>query len=132
MHHRVKPQMIDACIARNPTKPGAAKLRRAHGADVTLSRLEDRFLALLDAHDLPLPRTNVDHAGDKVDCQWLEHGLTVELHSYRFHASRYSFETDIARRRRSSHVAFSYGDVVERGDATAAEVRALLARAAAA
>ena len=33
--------MIEACIARNPAKPGAAKLRHAYGADVTLSTLED-------------------------------------------------------------------------------------------
>jgi len=51
----------------------------------------------------------------------------VELLSYRFHGSRYAFETDIARRRRSNHVAFSYGDVFERGPQTAAEVAEMLA-----
>ncbi len=129
VHHRVTPQMIEACIARNPTKPGAAKLRRAYGADVTLSGLEDAFIRLLESNDLPLPRTNVDVKGDKVDCHWEQHGLTIELHSYRFHASRYAYEQDIARRRRSNHVAYSYGDVVDRGPATVAELRELLARA---
>jgi hypothetical protein len=131
VHHRVTPKHIEACIARNPGKPGAAKLRRAFGADVTLSKLEDLFLKLVRAHDLPAPRTNIDVRGDKVDCQWEEHGLTVELHSYRFHASRHAFESDLARRRRSSHIAYSYGDVVDRGDATAGELRELLAEAAA-
>ena len=126
VHHRVTPQMIEACIARNPTKPGAAKLRHAYGADVTLSKLEDVFLELLEAHDLPLPRTNIDFSANKVDCHWEEHGLTIELQSYGFHGTRYGFENDIARRRRSKHIAFSYGDVVDRGPTTAAEVRQLL------
>ena len=133
VHHRVTPEHIEACIARNPRKPGAAKLRHACGADVSLSKLEDVFLKLVKAHGLPLPRTNIDVRGDKVDCHWPDHGgLTVELHSYRFHASRYGFENDITRRRRSRHLAFSYGDVVDRADATAAELRELLDEAAAA
>jgi hypothetical protein len=132
VHHRAGPEHIEACISRNPAKPGAAKLRHALGADVTLSTLEDVFLRLVKAHDLPVPRTNVDVHGDKVDCHWEQYGLTIELHSYGFHATRHAFETDLARRRRSHHIAYSYGDVVERGDATAAELRELLERAAAA
>ncbi len=125
--HRTTAAHIEPCIARNPRKPAAAKLCRAVGADVTLSALEDAFLALLRDHDLPLPRTNVDCHGDTVDCHWPAHGLTVELLSYRFHASRGAFEQDVARRRRSRHVAYTYGDVVERGAATAAELRQRLA-----
>jgi hypothetical protein len=45
---------------------------------------------------------------------------------YRFHASRHAFEADVARRRRSNHVAYTYGDVFERGARTAAEIAALL------
>ena len=126
VRHRVGVAHIEACIARNPTKKGAAKLRRALGADVTLSDLEKAFLALLERHGLPRPRTNIDVHGDKVDCYWPQHGLVVELHSYRFHATRQAFEADIARRRRSNHVAYSYGDVVERGARTAAEIAKLL------
>ena len=47
--------------------------------------------------------------------------------SYRHHATRHAFGTDLARRRRSSHLAYSYGDVFERGARTAAELAALLA-----
>jgi hypothetical protein len=118
--------VVQACIARNRTKNGASKLLRALGADVTLSALEDGFLELLDAHSLPRPRTNIAHDGDKVDCHWPQHDLTVELLSYRFHASRRSFEADVARRRRSTHLAFTYGDVIERGEQTAAELAPLL------
>lgn len=122
VHHRTPPARIEECILRNPTKPGAAKLRAALGSDATLSALEDGFIELLRRHRLPMPRTNVDRRGDKVDCHWPELGLTVELLSYRFHASRQAFETDVARRRRSNHVAFTWGDVFERGSRTIAEL----------
>lgn len=119
--------MIEACIARNPGKSGAARLRRALGSDVTLSMLERGFVRLLRAHGLPLPRTNIDVHGDKVDCYWPHRGLTVELLSYRYHATRHAFENDIARRRRSGHIAYTYGDVFERGAATIADLLARLA-----
>ena len=50
VRHRTRPRHIEACIARNPHKPGAAKLRRALGSDITLSMLEDGFLELLSAY----------------------------------------------------------------------------------
>ena len=127
VRHRTTPTLIEACIARNPHKPGAAKLRRALGADVTLSDLEDGFLALLAKHALPIPRTNIDRAGDKVDCHWPEHALTVELLSFRYHGTRQAFEADVARRRRSNHIACTYGDIFERGAATAREIAIRLA-----
>lgn len=122
IRHRVGPAHVEACIARNPTKKGAAKLRRALGSDATLSDLEEGFLALLRSYGLPLPRTNIDNSGDKVDCRWEREGLIVELLSYRFHASRKAFEDDIARRRRSNHLAYSWGDVFERGALTVADL----------
>lgn len=128
VHRDVKADHIEACIARNPHKPGAAKLRRAYGSDVTLSDLEADFLTLLLGHNLPLPRTNIGLHGDKVDCHWPEQGVTIELLSYRYHATRHAFETDVARRRRSNHIAYTWGDVYERGTLTAAEVAALLER----
>ena len=129
MRCRVSPPQIEACIARNPAKPGAAKLRVACRADPTLSDLERGFLRLLRAHDLPLPRTNIDRNGDKVDCHWPRLGLTIELLSYGFHETRWAFENDTARRRRSGHLAFTWGDVFERGDQTVAELAPLLAGA---
>jgi hypothetical protein len=130
VHHRTTPDQIEACIARNPRKPAVAQLRRAYGADATLSDLEDLFAALLRRHALPIPRTNIDHAGDKVDCHWPQLGLTVELVSYRFHATRRAFEVDVARRRRSGHVAFSYGDIAERPAQTLRELTRLLSATA--
>ena len=126
VRHRTTPWMIEACIARNPRKHGIRKLRAALGGDVVLSELENAFLKLLKRHGLPLPRTNVDRHGDKVDCHWPALGLTIELVSFRFHATREGFERDVARRRRSNHVAYSYGDVFERAAATIADLRGLL------
>ncbi len=126
VRHGCGPDRVEACIARNPHKPGVRKLRTALGSDVTLSFLEDAFLELLTAHELPLPRTNIDHHEDKVDCRWPQLDLTIELLSYRFHGSRRAFEADVARRRRSNHVAFTYGDVCERGARTAQELAVLL------
>ena len=106
-------------------QPGQARRREAATSARCgrhAQRLEAGFLRLLRAHGLPLPRTNIDHAGDKVDCHWPQHGLTIELLSYRYHASRHAFEQDVARRRRSNHIAYTYGDVFERGAATAADV----------
>jgi hypothetical protein len=126
VRYRVTPTLIEACIARNPTKKGAAKLRRACRTDVTLSELEKGFIRLLERHALPRPRTNIDVKGDKVDCLWPQLGLTIELHSYRFHGSRWGWENDTARRRRSRHIAFTWGDVFEREPETVAELRPLL------
>lgn len=128
--HRTTPAQIEACIARNPRKHGIGRLRAAMGADVLLSELERAFVRLLRTHGLPLPRTNIDHLGDKVDCHWPQLGLTVELLSYRFHASRHAFELDVARRRRSHHIAYTYGDVVERPQATIEDLRPRLRQAA--
>ena len=81
---------------------------------------------MLAAHDLPVPRTNIDHNNDKVDCHWPHRNLTIELLSYRYHATRHAFEQDVARRRRSNHIAYTYGDVIHRAAVTAHEVRELL------
>jgi hypothetical protein len=64
------------------------------GEPVLLSKLERAFLALLQAHSLPLPQTNKPAGSHRVDCRWPEHRLTVELDSFRFHNSRHSWEAD--------------------------------------
>ncbi len=43
--------------------------------------------------------TNRPAGGRRVDCRWPEHRLTVELDSYRYHASRYAWEQDRRRER---------------------------------
>jgi very-short-patch-repair endonuclease len=95
------PAVVEAVLARRPSTPGAKKLRKIiHGdVQVTLSKLEARFLELLRNAGLPLPVTNKPAGGRRVDCRWPEHQLTVELDGYRFHNSRRSWERDRRRER---------------------------------
>jgi hypothetical protein len=99
--HKTTPRQVKEAIGRHPNAKGVAKLRRIMDGDekVSLSRLESRFLAHLRARGLPLPETNRPASGRRVDCRWAEHKLTVELDSYTFHNSRYSWEGGYARQR---------------------------------
>ena len=90
------------------------------------------FLELLREAGLPLPITNRPAGAKHVDCRWPEHGLTVELDSYRFHNSRYSWEQD-RRREREAHARgdrfrrYTWSDVFEHPRQMLAELGALLA-----
>jgi hypothetical protein len=57
--HRTTPRQVNASLARRRRAPGSANLRRVMSGEekVTLSKLESRFLKLLRAHGLPLPKT---------------------------------------------------------------------------
>jgi very-short-patch-repair endonuclease len=133
VRYRTTPAEVSAVLARRPNTPGAAKLRRILTGDepVTLSELERRFLDLLRSEGLPLPRTNKPASGRRVDCRWPEYRLTVELDSYRFHASRQAWERD-RRREREAYARgdefrrYTYGDVCEQPRRMLAELRALL------
>jgi hypothetical protein len=136
---RVKPEHVEAVLARRPTSPGAPNLRRVIRGDerALLSELERGFIALLRLHQLPLPRTNIRRGQHWVDCRWPEQKLTVELDSYRYHGTRHAWEQDHrrerkARKRGDEYRRYVWGDVFEDGPATAAEVRRLLSLAPAA
>ncbi|MEA2353621.1 MAG: hypothetical protein QOG41_2321 [Thermoleophilaceae bacterium] len=131
--HRTTPRQVAAVLARRPKAKGAAKLRlvMALKVPVALSRLESAFVALLRKHDLPLPRTNRRVGSHRVDCHWPEHGLTVELDSYRFHNTRHAWEQDHARRRAArargdEHRRYTWRDVVEEPEPTVRELHGLL------
>jgi hypothetical protein len=94
--------------------------------------MERRFLVLLRRERLPLPTTNKPAGTKRVDCRWPGVALTVELDSYRFHNSRYSWEQDRrrereARARGDEFRRYSYADVCEAPALMLAELRALLA-----
>lgn len=126
-----------AARTRHRRGPGPAALRQAldrltrEGARVTRSELEDRFLALLDAHDLPRPRTNVTVEGFEVDAHWPQHRLVVELDGWEWHRTRDAFERD---HRRTTVLAdagltvrrFTHRQVADEPDAVAASLRRLL------
>jgi hypothetical protein len=135
VRHRTTPAQVEAVLARRPTTPGATKLRAIlRGATkVTLSALERRFLQLLRQAGLPLPQTNRPAGGRRVDCRWPEHKLTVELDSYTYHHSRYSWEQDRRREREAhargdDHRRYTYDDVFVRPELMLAELTALLTR----
>jgi len=127
-----------AATARRRGK-GHAELRRALaqlaaiGAPVTRSELEDRFLALLDVHDLPQPQTNYGIEGMEVDACWPAQRLAVELDGWGAHATRRAFQED--RQRGNDLTAagwtvlrFTWADVTRRPHDAAARVGRALAR----
>ena len=95
-------------VARHGRRHGVPALRRILdagliGAVVTRSELEARFLAFLDAYDLPRPEVNVPLATAagwfEVDCLWRRERVIVELDGYAHHGTRAGFERDRARDR---------------------------------
>jgi len=66
----------------------------AIGTTLTHSELEDRFLSLLVAHDLPRPQMNATIAGMQVDVVWDAHRVAVELDGYAYHHTRKAFQQD--------------------------------------
>ena len=131
--HDTTPAQVEAVLAKRQRTKGAKKLRAILCGDVqvTLSELERRFLALLDANGLPRPLTNRPAGAHYVDCRWPDHRLTVELDSYRYHRSRHAWEQDRrrereARARGDEFRRYTYGDVVESPRLMLAELCALL------
>jgi very-short-patch-repair endonuclease len=86
-------------VRRAHDRPGAARLRRLLGYELSLTRseAERRLVSLLATAQLPSPRTNVRVAGHEVDAVWPRQRLVVEVDGFTFHASRDAFERDRAR-----------------------------------
>jgi hypothetical protein len=132
---KLKPHHVEAVLERRPNAKGAKKLRRVMNGDTRalLSELERGFIALLQANDLPLPKTNIPVDGHWVDCRWEELALTIELESYEFHNTRHAWETDHkrerkARKRGDEYRRYFWSDIFETPEETAADVRQLLTR----
>jgi very-short-patch-repair endonuclease len=131
------PRQVEAMLASRPNAPGTRQLRAVlHGdTKITLSKLEQHFLELLQDQGLTLPQTNRPAGTRRVDCRWPAHRLTVELDGYRYHRSRHAWEQD-RRREREAHARgddfrrYTYDDVLERPALMLAELRALLPRLA--
>jgi hypothetical protein len=112
IRRRSTPVEVEEVLCRLPTRRGAGTLRRILIGEiqVTLSRLEQKFLHLLREEALPLPETNLPVGGHRVDCRWPAYRLTVELDSYRYHGSRHAWEKD----RRREREAYARGDEFRR------------------
>ena len=133
VRYRTTPAEVESELALRPNAHGARKLRRVLHGDprVTLSELERGFLAVLRRNNLPLPETNRRVGERRVDCHWPDRRLTVELDSYRFHASRYAWEQDRRREREArarghEFRRYTWGDIFETPAATLRELRPLL------
>jgi very-short-patch-repair endonuclease len=127
------PHQVDEVLLRRPNAPGTRRLRAVlHGdTKVTLSKLEQRFLELLQDEGLTLPQTNRPAGTRRVDCRWPLHRLTIELDGYRYHRSRHAWEQDRrrereARARGDEFRRYTYGDVFEHAELMLAELKALL------
>jgi hypothetical protein len=143
--HRLDVRAIEESLKRTRGRngPGHERIRCAlrelarTGATVTRSELEDRFLALLDAHGLPRPSANAWTEAMEVDAVWPEARLAVELDGWDAHRTRDAFQRD---RTRSNDLQaagwtilrFTHADVMHRPAETAARIGRLLAQAAAA
>ena len=94
-------QLLDvpSLLAVSAGRPGAVAIRRFVEAEPphTRSDFEAAFLDLCERYGLPRPIMNEKLYGYEVDAQWPEHGLVVELDSWRHHGTRAAFERDRAR-----------------------------------
>jgi very-short-patch-repair endonuclease len=134
---------IDQALARTRGRHGRghAQLRAAlaehaaHGARLTKSQLEDRFVALLEAQSLPRPCLNAWIEDIEGDAVWPAAQLVVELDGWDSHKTRRAFQRD--REKGNALLAagwavlrFTYRDVVRRPEEVAAQIAAQLSRAA--
>ncbi len=121
--------------------PATARLRAAlselasHGATFTRSPLEERFLSLLKAHDLPRPATNAYVEGYEGDAVWRAARLVVELDGWAFHNSRRDFQRDRTKANALTAkgwtvLRFTHDDVMRRPHEVVANVARQLSRAA--
>jgi Transcriptional regulator, AbiEi antitoxin/Protein of unknown function (DUF559) len=120
-------------VAGHPRHPGR-KLLEALLSDeqpLTLSELEDRFVALCEDHGLPRPAANARPLGFRVDFLWPRARVVAETDGWRFHRTRAAFEADRERDQTLTAagyrvVRFTHRQVTERPAAVAAKLAALL------
>ncbi len=101
---------LPTLLARHPKHPGVSACREAldHLRDDPGGRirsdLEERFIAFLDAKNIPRPRLNAWLSiGDdryQVDCLWPEARVIAELDDWKSHGTKRGFRKDRKRDRR--------------------------------
>ncbi len=82
--------------------PGSAALRAAlarHRPELALTRsiLEERFVALCESGNVPMPRVNAGTCGLTVDALWERERVVVELDGHAAHATVTAIERDRRR-----------------------------------
>ncbi len=131
--YRTTPRQVKTVMARRGRCNGANRIRRVMAGEtkVALSVLERAFLDVLEAEGLPLPDTNTRVGNHRVDCRWVDQGVTVELDSFRYHNSKHSWDHGYGREREArargdEFRRFTYDDVFEDQTYMLAELRKLL------
>lgn len=99
---------LAAVMERTRGRPGrghaaltaAVEELRAHGAQLTRSEAEDRFLDLVIAHGLARPRMNHRVAGYEVDAVWPAQRVAVEIDGAAYHWTPSARVRDRAKQQR--------------------------------
>jgi very-short-patch-repair endonuclease len=135
VRYSTTPTQVQAVLARRPRSRGAVKLKQILRGEIqiSMSKLERRFLKLVRENRLVSPQTNRLVGVRRVDCRWPEQRLIVELDGYQYHQSRHAWEQDRrrereARARGDGFRRYTYGDVFEHPRLMLRELRALLPR----
>lgn len=114
---------VIAVVANNSGRRGATLLKAAQSpAEMTKSKLEGRFLALIDRHNLPRPKVNLQIEGYEVDFAWPQAKLIVETDGFAAHGTRKAFERDRLRDRRLKRAGFDTIRLTPRSLAYEAEI----------
>jgi very-short-patch-repair endonuclease len=122
-----------------PRRPGIGRMRRLLDAEtfaLTDSELERRFLGLIRAAKLPMPRTQVWVNGFRVDFYWPDLGLVIETDGLRYHRTPGQQKKDRVRDQvhtvaGMTTLRFTAAQVRDEPASTAATVSAVIARIAA-
>ncbi|MFL5900394.1 MAG: DUF559 domain-containing protein [Solirubrobacterales bacterium] len=96
----IDPEGLRVALDETPRRPGIGRLRKLLDSEtfaLTDSELERRFLRLVSAAGLPLPRTQVWLNGYRVDFYWPELGLVVETDGLRYHRTASQQSRDLQR-----------------------------------
>jgi very-short-patch-repair endonuclease len=102
----IDPEALRREIQTTPPRPGLPALRWLLDRDAfrrTDSELERRFLALIRSARLPIPQTQVQVNGLRVDFHWPALGLVVETDGLRYHRTPIQQARDL--KREQDHVA---------------------------
>lgn len=102
----IDPVALRREVEATPPRPGRRALRELldrHTFTRTDSALERQFLQLLRSAQLPIPQTQVQLHGFRVDFYWPRLGLVVETDGLRYHRTPAQQATDL--RREQTHAA---------------------------
>ncbi len=96
-----------AVVESNPGRRGGKLLKAAQTPpEMTKTKLEEGFLAIIERHNLPRPKVNTQIEGYEVNFVWPEARLIVETDGFAAHGTRNAFEADRIRDRRLGRAGF--------------------------